>query len=56
MLLGGCKETVLEYKVISLGTLVNTAPAWMREDIIFNIDQFHHFLSQLHNAASGGIS
>ncbi|CAM6013175.1 unnamed protein product [Sphagnum balticum] len=55
-LLGGCKETVLEYKVISLGTLVNTAPAWMREDIIFNIDQFHHFLSQLHNAASGGIS
>ncbi|CAK9264709.1 unnamed protein product [Sphagnum jensenii] len=55
-LLGGCKETVLEYKVISLGTLVNTAPAWMREDIIFNIDQFHHFLSQLHNAASGAIS
>ncbi|CAK9214098.1 unnamed protein product [Sphagnum jensenii] len=56
MLLGEGKQTVLECKVILLGTLVNTAPAWMQEDITFTIDQLHHFLSRLHSVASGGMS
>ncbi len=56
MLLGEGKQTVLECKVVLLGTLVNTAPAWMQEDITFTIDQLHHFLSRLHRVASGGMS
>jgi hypothetical protein len=56
MLLGESKQTVLECKVVLLGTLMNTAPAWMQEDITFTIDQLHHFLSRLHSVASGGMS
>jgi hypothetical protein len=56
ILLGEGKQTVLECKVVLLGTLVNTAPAWLQEDITFTIYQLHHFLSQLHSVASGGMS
>lgn len=41
------------YRNVSLGTLIGVAPWWMKEEIVFSIDQLVNFLKKFHETVTG---
>lgn len=47
------KVLEFSYRNVSLGTLIGVAPWWMKEEIVFSIDQLVNFLKKFHETVTG---
>lgn len=43
----------LSYKNVSMGTLIGVAPWWMKEEIVFTVDQLVNFLRKFQETVTG---
>lgn len=51
--LEAAKTPELSYKNLSLGTLIGVAPWWMKEEIVFTVDQLVNFLKKFQETLTG---
>nr|PNR49524.1 hypothetical protein PHYPA_011420 [Physcomitrium patens] len=47
------KELELSYRNLSLGTLVRVAPWWMKEELVFSVDQLVNFVRKFQETVTG---